>query len=349
MFFQDKYKAVSMTFDQKFKISTSWKLANDPSDTDLAFQRCAPQPYRYPSNPVCGGRTIQVWTWRFTPGERMELYCWDSLEFSLVRDTVPGPAGFLCNSFLDQKLGDVAVRYMGGGHWRPIDKDEPLPNPDPAPVTTQSKLVVTDAKKVTTEAPIVVTTTSATEATVEPTQPEVTTEVEPDNIEVWRKACNCWTAECGWCADLKCRVGHSLVDNTGITVYSKLGWKIYNTLFLFDSNGEMIGSLRFNKRGIFLTGGCVKCPMTRGLLAPNSDDGTYQWTVQFEGPEVVLLVEGQEVWRHELVGECAQRYSDIQEFAFGDMGCRSFWSPMNGAEVGSHFTDTNTCGTQCPF
>jgi len=325
-------------------LNAKWKLYNDPNAEDVDFFRCIKK--NYISDPVCGGQDVQIWTWNFVKGERLNLYCYDQLEFFVEVD----PANRVCAMFLNQDLGDVNVRYMAQGHWRSTGKDEVIPAPaTPAPPKPEVKPKTPAPPKPQTEPQL---PTIQTEPQTKPTiYPEGLTTEPPSDDPVTkitpRKTCDCWTAECGWCSDEKCRVSHDLTDTSsqGISVTSPIKWVNLNTVFFFDSNGDMIGSFRFNRKGIFLTG-CVKCRTPRPL--PLGDQGVFEWSVAFEGSELVLYISGEEHWRQELVGECAERYSDIQEFAFGDIGCNGVWYEVEGQMVsGSHFTDNDTCGSEC--
>eukprot|EP00116_Pleurobrachia_bachei_P001941 sb/3462203/ len=310
----NEIKALAMTFiNVRIMLNAKWKLYNDPNGDDVDFFRCIKK--NYLSEPVCGGEDIQIWTWEFVKGERMNLYCYDQLEFYLEMD----PRNRICKMFLDQDLGDVNVRYMAKGHWRSVD-GIPTPAVPTLPPTTQAP------------------TEPATIPAVSTTAPE---ELGALTTDTPRITCDCWTAECGWCSDEKCRVSHELTDESskGIHVESTIKWVAFNTVYLFDSNGDMIGSFRFNRKGIFLTG-CVNCMTPRPL--PWGEEGVFHWNVAMEGNELVLYISEEELWRQELVGECAERYSDIQEFAFGDIGCSGVWYEDEMMESGSHFTDNDT-------
>ena len=322
-----------MTFiNIRIMLNAKWKLYNDPNGDDVDFFRCIKK--NYISEPVCGGEDIQVWTWNFVKGERMNLYCYDKLEFYVEVN----PRNRICQMFLDQDLGDVNVRYMAGGHWRSVDGIPTLPLLTLPPLTTPAL-----TSPILTELPTALPTVPDTSTTMPETDLGALT-VDEDTP---RKTCDCWTLECGWCSDEKCRVAHDLTaeSSEGIRVTSPIHWVDLNTVYFFDSNGDMIGSFRFNRKGIFLTG-CVNCAMPRPL--PGGDEGVFDWNVAFEGSELVLYISGEEHWRQELIGECAEIYSDIQEFAFGDIGCSGVWYEVeNEMDSGSHFTDNETCGSEC--
>ena len=72
-----------MTFQRsqniKIQLSAKWNFYNDPNADDAELRPCVTKNFN--SNPVCGGEDIQIWTWNFVKEERLNLYCYDQLEF----------------------------------------------------------------------------------------------------------------------------------------------------------------------------------------------------------------------------------------------------------------------------
>merc|ERR1712224_719200 len=150
--------------------------------------------------------------------------------------------------------------------------------------------------------------------TKKPTKPPTEGPDEPDDSTpaVNYPTCDCWTAECHYCANLDCTVQHDLISSEhDIEVTSKLFWRKRNSVMLYDKEGNAIGSFEWSLAGILLTG-CVNCQTPRAIrkIKPGSQK---LWVFTMKESEKGLLVQikmdGEVVWEQELIGECAERYS----------------------------------------
>merc|ERR1740124_2057127 len=90
--------------------------------------------------------------------------------------------------------------------------------------------------------------------------------------------CDCWTAKCGFCSSLECTVEHDLANsNRGIVVSSRPNLRTFDTIFLYDGDGVLLGQFTWNLKGISLSGGCVKCGTPPALRKARNRKGQTSW------------------------------------------------------------------------
>ena len=159
--------------------------------------------------------------------------------------------------------------------------------------------------------------------------------------------CHCWTAQCNFCRDSECAVKYDLKQGE-IAFNTKLSWNSFNTIVLFNSAGEELGTLKF-KLGRLLLTGCLQM-QTRPLPPKAAWKGldTTEWSLSMKDDRVtVRIMEWQK--SELLVGECREHYNDVMYFAFqtprtcqkdGDRFTRS-----TGMEVGPKYNDS--CEALC--
>merc|ERR1712025_1279386 len=96
---------------------------------------------------------------------------------------------------------------------------------------------------------------------------------------------------------------------------------------LYDKEGNAIGSFEWSLAGILLTG-CVNCQTPRAIrkIKPGSQKlWVFTMKESEEGLLVQIKMDGEVVWEQELIGECAERYSQVDRFAFFDSTCEGMF------------------------
>merc|ERR1719457_25147 len=164
----------------------------------------------------------------------------------------------------------------------------------------------------TTKAFKATTTKAATEppkpATIPPTPaPEPEEEEDPGEQGAGVKwpTCECWTKECNFCSNMECTVKHDLINSDlGVTVTSKVYWKKLNSIMLYNSAGDSVGSFQWSAGGIYLSG-CIRCQAPPGIKALKGGEVTWTFDMDIneEGNVVVSISVGGEVlYEQKLIG-----------------------------------------------
>ena len=158
--------------------------------------------------------------------------------------------------------------------------------------------------------------------------------------------CDCWTAECGYCSNVDCTVKHDLINSqSGVEVSSHIKRKKYNTIVLYDEDGEVVGRLQWSLSGIYLTG-CIACQTPPALKKATSKDGHTVWSLSLKKGYLRIKIGEEVLYKQDLKGECAEIYSKIKRFAFSDMSCENTFSfDPEEMELGARMTPD--CGGQC--
>ena len=305
-----------------------WNTIKYDRGYDIAIEECDAKYQSYRSFPA-GGKKEQIWAWNFFE-DHVELTCDGELQYEQnfdegdVHARKPGlPQS--CRALGDADVDKITLKHMAGEYIRgrpKTVKETTLPQIETtAPPTTEPS---------TTESPEL---------------PDDSKFAEP------YPTCDCWTPECNFCANMECTVQHDLIgdDDLGIQVTSKLGWKIINSIVLYDEDGNTLGMFQWNLKKILLTG-CVNChsPPAIRSIKPGTVD---MWVFSLDMIDGVLTLKlsigGNVVYENELVGECADRYKNVDRFAFLDMTCESTFKyakeqMVAGARV------TPDCAGSCP-
>ena len=161
-------------------------------------------------------------------------------------------------------------------------------------------------------------------------------------------ACDCWTKECGYCADVSCAVKYDLGRSTdGISVTSQLTWRQINHVLFFDGNGNALGRFGFSLSRLHLTG-CIACQAPEAMQQLNKSlpKGQTSWTVRFDEGAIKLAIGGETFFEQTLIGECSEHYKDIQYFSFFESSCANKFTLTSGMQAGENLNET--CGGTCP-
>ena len=231
----------------------------------------------------------------------------------------------------EEESGGGRRRGRGRGNRRRKDDDnEDEDEVDDLVSSAPDKKNVSEMDEVTTTASF--TTSQA---------PEIPTEKQ-------RPTCNCWTAECDYCKNIECTVKQNLpapAQGIEVQVTTQLKRNKYNTIVIYDEDGEIIGKMRYNLRRIFV-GDCVACP-TPLALRQASKEGFSTWTISFKNGVLKIRNEGEVLYKRFLPGECVDKYNKAKSFAFADYSCESTYSFVSGEmEAGAKMTPD--CGETCP-
>ncbi|KAL5250924.1 hypothetical protein ACHWQZ_G016608 [Mnemiopsis leidyi] len=269
---------------------------------DIAIEECDARYQAYPVFPA-NGEKEQIWAWNFFE-DHVELTCNGVMMYEQnfdEGDLNPRKPGLpeKCRALGDAEVDRITFKHMAGEYIRAVPKDGIIVEP----------------------------TTAITDPLTEPPT-GISTPGLPDDLKtppVTYPTCNCWTEECNFCANLDCTVQHDLIGSQhDIEVTSKLSWRKLNSIMLYDGEGNAIGSFEWSLQGILLTG-CVNC-QTPGAIRSIEPGTADLWVfTMVESEDGGLLVQikmgGEVLWEQELTGECAERYGQVNRFAFFDSTC----------------------------
>ena len=125
-------------------------------------------------------------------------------------------------------------------------------------------------------------------------------------------------------------------------ITSKIRLGKYNTVMLYDDEGNFVGKLQYNRKRIFLTG-CIGCPTPAGLKQ-KIEDGNATWDISLMNALLKIGSEGEIFYKRFLTDECAEIYTKVRYFAFTDMTCGSTYSYVaDEMEAGEKMTDDCSC------
>lgn len=171
----------------------------------------------------------------------------------------------------------------------------------------------------------------------------------PASSQMEMSSCDCWNEACGYCADLSCAVKYDLANSDeGVTVTTQLKRKELNSMLFFNGAGNALGMFRFSLSQIHLTG-CIACNAPEAVREARRafPDGNVPWTIRFNMGGVKLAIGGEVVFEQELIGECAEHYTDIQYFAFYEAeSCQNKFTLAEVMVAGENINET--CGGTCP-
>lgn len=160
--------------------------------------------------------------------------------------------------------------------------------------------------------------------------------------------CDCWTPECGYCANPNCTIKQDLQNSDHgieILVHSIVKWRRYSSIVLYDEHGRGIGKFQWNIGRLFLTG-CVQCRTPPALRKAIVRKGETSWGLFMKDGVIEVSINGVTLYKQELVGECKEVYGKVKRFAFYDMGCSNKFSYVPGEmELGDKLT--STCSGRC--
>ena len=127
---------------------------------------------------------------------------------------------------------------------------------------------------------------------------------------------------------MECSVKQNLgnaVNGIEVPIRSELKRKTYNSVVLFDGDGNELGKFQLNIMRLYLTG-CIQCRTPPELRRAIVKRGFTSWLLSIKDSVVEVKIEGQSLYRQELVGECAEVYRKVQRFAFYNVGCSNTFS-----------------------
>ena len=215
----------------------------------------------------------------------------------------------------------LKFQNMEGFYYRAAPAEGSEPEPVVLPITIAPEPVVTAEPIV-----IVVPTEPAPEPVVtaepivivEPVDPEPEVVPEPiGELEQGRPTVDCWTAECGYCANLDCAVQYDLSAGE-VVCSSQLKYRVYNSIVLYNRVGDVLGTFRWSLRGFSLDG-CITCGAETKI--PFTKGGSDKWSFSLAGGVVSVKTGGVAIFEQGLAGECAAHYADVGFFAFMSMPC----------------------------
>ena len=304
-----------------------WNTIKYDRGYDIAIEECDARYKAYRSFPA-GGEKEQIWAWSFFQ-DRVELTCngemqyvrgFDEGEFSLHKLGLPEK----CRALGDADVDRITFKHMKGFYIRGRFKEERKP-------------------------PVMSFTTANSATTSSPTSVSSSTPEDIDDLDLGKDypTCDCWTRECSFCSNLECTVKHDLATSKhGIIVSSMVKRKQFNSIVLYDDDGNVLGSFQWSLNRIFLTG-CISCLAPRAVRqAAKSSDGQITWALTLKGGVVRIKIEGEVVYRYELKGPCAHKFSKVKRFAFSDMTCESSFKLLDEMEPGASVTPD--CAGSCP-
>ena len=286
-----------------------WNTIKYVRPFDIAIEECDARYQPYPVFPA-NGEKEQIWAWNFFDdyveltcnGEMMYEQNFDEGDVHSQKRGLPEK----CRALGDAEVDRIVFKHMAGEYIRAVPKDSVIDEP-------------------TTESIPDIPTLPVDEAAEEPKEDDGENEIPDGAIELKKyPTCDCWTAECGYCANLDCTVQHDIVNSPfDIQVTSKLYWRNITSIMLYDKEGNAIGSFQWSLKGILLTG-CVNCQTPRAIRRIKPGTRTL-WVFSLTGEGKALIVRisilGQVVWEQKLTGECAKRYGQADRFAFFDSTC----------------------------
>ena len=274
-----------------------WNTIKYVRPFDIAIEECDARYQPYPVFPA-NEEKEQIWAWNFF-ADYVELTCNGEMMYEQnfdEGDVHPAKPGLpeKCRALGNAEVDRIVFKHMAGEYIRAVPKSAVI-DPTTLPPTTS-------------EPP-----SEGIEGPGDSTPP------------VNYPTCNCWTAECNYCANLDCTVQHDLIGSEhDIEVTSKLFWRERNSIMLYDGEGNAIGSFQWSLSGILLTG-CVNCQTPKAIrsIEPGTED-LWVFTMvesEDEGLLVQIKMGGEVLWEQELKGECAERYGQVDRFAFFDSTC----------------------------
>jgi len=145
---------------------------------------------------------------------------------------------------------------------------------------------------------------------------------------------------------MDCTVKQDLINShQGVQVRSHIKRKKFNTIVLFDGDGQQIGKLQWSLSGIYLTG-CGACRTPPALKKARNRGGQTAWTLSLKDRVLQIKIKGKVLYEKELTGECGAMYAEATRFAFSNMGCDSTFSLVSSEmEAGKRMT--SDCGGSC--
>ena len=337
----------------------TWNTIKYDEGRDIAIEECDARYEAYYSWPA-NGEKEQIWAWNFFE-DHVELTCdddmqyqqrWDEGEKHRDKPGLPEKCAALGAVDVDR----ITFRHMAGEYIRARPKVVKEPEPTTPPKPTTQPEATTQPEPSTEPAPVTVSKDheSPDDNKLATTQPKATTQPQATTrgalIEEHR-TCDCWTKECNYCANMECTVQHDLINGyEGIAVQSKLGWRILNSIVLYDEDGNTLGMFQWNLKKILLTG-CVNCqsPPAIRSITPGNDEFWYFNMDSIDGVLTLTLgIGGHTLYTNTLKGECADRYSKIGRFAFFDMACENTFSySRENMVAGARITPD--CAGACPL
>jgi len=309
------------SWQQKDKVGRLvWNTIKYDRGYDVSIEECNVRYQAYKSFPA-NGEKEQIWSWNLFE-DMVLLTCNDELQYSQVwaqGEMNPRKPGLpeKCQALGDANVDRISFRHMAGEYIRGRPKRAVEPTEPP-----------------TTRQPT--------------TQPQTPSPTVPDNI-IFPKdypTCNCWTKECGYCSKMECTVKHDLFSSeNGIQVSSVLSRTELNAIVLYDDEGEIIGKLRWNLKGIFLDG-CIGCRTPWRLRRAKAAEGPTNWEFSLTDAVVRISIGGEVLYENRLRQECAAVYRRATRFAFYNMGCENTFTVTEEMEKGARIT--TDCAGACP-
>jgi len=206
-----------------------------------------------------------------------------------------------------------------------------------------------DVEEDLTDIPVLTTSFTTSAGPVEgytkgPCSAESTSEEDCKYVQL--PTCSCWTPACGYCTNMECTVKQDL-DNSyqGIIVRSHLKRDKFNTIVLFDKDGQQLGKLQWSLSRLFLTG-CISCP-TPLALKRASKGGYSTWALSLKNGILKIRMEGEIMYQRILRRKCEALYRTATSFAFSDMNCESTFSFVPSEMEAGKMITSSDCGGSC--